>query len=154
MFLLSGRWVQYSVHSGFQRGFQHCTAIPDSPLRVLSWPRGPRARAPGGSLHTGAIFKALSAGGVCGSTLYNNALCLPMATPKLLPQGGSSPLESSALLHRLEVVPARFLPMATPKILPQSGSSPLESSALLHSFEVVQNIPKVHKTRLFPINAP
>ena len=40
----------------------------------LPWARGPRARAVGGSLHTGAIIKSLSAGGVSGSALYSSAL--------------------------------------------------------------------------------
>ena len=40
----------------------------------LPWSRGPRARASGGSLNTGAILKALSAGGVVGSALYSSAL--------------------------------------------------------------------------------
>ena len=44
----------------------YSTPNPGSPLRVLSWSRCPRARAAGGSLHTGAILKALSAGGVSG----------------------------------------------------------------------------------------
>ena len=55
-----------------------CRGVPRS-LRVtvpltqahlpgfLRWSRGPRARAAGGSLHTGAILKTLSAGGVSGS---------------------------------------------------------------------------------------
>ena len=45
----------------------------------LPWSRGPRARGAGESLHTGAILKALSAGGVSGSTLYN-APCRPVAS--------------------------------------------------------------------------
>ena len=69
----------------------------------LSWSRGPRARAAGGSLHTDAILKALSAGCVSGSALYSSDLCRPVAAPKLLLQGGSSSFESSALL-KLEVV--------------------------------------------------
>ena len=36
---------------------------------------------------------------------------------------------------------------------PQGGCSSVESSALLHKLEVVPRIPKVHKTRLSPIDA-
>ena len=57
----------------------------------MSWTRGPRARAAGGSLHTGVILKTLSGGGVSGSS----------ATPKLLWQGGPSSL-SYALFLKLE----------------------------------------------------
>ena len=56
---------------------------------LMLWSRGPRARAACASLHTGAILKALSTGGVSGSTLYN-APRRPVATPTLLRQVSSS----------------------------------------------------------------
>ena len=55
---------------------------------LMLWSRGPRARAPVPP-YTFAILKALSAGGVSGSSIYN-APHRPVATPTLLRQGGSS----------------------------------------------------------------
>ena len=46
---------------------------------LLLWSRSLRARAAGGSLHTGAILTALPAGGVSGSALYSSAFCRPVA---------------------------------------------------------------------------
>ena len=53
VFLLSGRWVEISTVPQFQA---HLSGL-------LRWSRCPRARTAGGSLHTGAILKTLSAGG-------------------------------------------------------------------------------------------
>ena len=49
-------------------------------LQVIALSRSPYACTAGGFLHTGAIFKALSAGGVSGSELYSSALCRPVAS--------------------------------------------------------------------------
>ena len=90
-FLAGG--VQQSVHSGFQ----YCTSILGSPLRVFALVTRPRARAAGGFLYPGAILKALSAGvspAVRSTTLLADRYLL-----KFLPQGGPSPLENHALLH-------------------------------------------------------
>ena len=62
----------------------------------MFWSRGPRARAAGGSLHTGVILKTLSTGDVSGS--------LPIGGHAQL-QGGSSSISSSDLFHKLEVTP-------------------------------------------------
>ena len=70
---------------------------------LMSWSRGPRVRATGASLHTGAVLKALSAGGVSGSTLYN-APCRQVATPTLR-QGSSSSRSSLLFFSNLK----RFL---------------------------------------------
>ena len=72
---------------------------PKSDLSVFFlWRRSPCARAVSGSLHTGAILTALSAGGASGS--------LPTGSlPSFLLQDGSSSFESSSLLLKLEVTP-------------------------------------------------
>ena len=62
-------------------------------LRVLSWSRGPRARAAGGSFHTGAILKALSASGFSGS--------LPTGGHAQAPTARWLFILSSVLLHKL-----------------------------------------------------
>ena len=90
--------LQSAGVGGFSFTSGYSTPNPGSLLQVLSWSRGPRARAAGGTLHTGAILKALSAGGVSGF--------LPIGgLPSSYGRGASSSLESSALLRKLEVVP-------------------------------------------------
>ena len=74
----------------------------------LPWSRGPQARAAGGSLHTGAILKALSAGGVSGS--------LP-TSGHTQPQGSNSSLEGSALHHKLDVV-SKFSKLGKTRLSP------------------------------------
>ena len=88
---------------------------------LLPWSRGLRARAAGGSLHTGAILKALSAGGVSGSLSIGG---------HAQPQGGSSSLEGSALLHKLEVVPK--FPKYTKYDCVQSLPPQLEKPSINH----------------------
>ena len=49
-------------------------------LQAIALSRSPCACAPGGSLQTGAILKAPSAGGVSGSALYSSALWRPIGS--------------------------------------------------------------------------
>ena len=89
------------------------TRFQDHPSGLLHWSRGPCSRMAGGSLLTGAILKARSAGGVSGSF-------------------GRSVLKAKLLV---------------------AGLSFVSSPALLHKLQVISKIPKIHKTRLSPIDA-
>ena len=74
------------------------TRFQAHPCGLLHWSRGPRSRAAGGSLLTGAILKARSADGVSGSLLGRSVV-----TPKLF-VAGLSFVSSLALLHKLQVI--------------------------------------------------
>ena len=74
------------------------TRVQAHPSGLLHWSRGPSSCAAGGSLPTGAIFKARSAGGVSGSLLGRSVL-----KPKLF-VAGLSLVSSPTLLHKIQVI--------------------------------------------------
>ena len=59
--------VIFLLSAGGYRQISTVTQFQAHPSVFLHWPRGPCSCAAGGSLLTGAILKALSAGGVSGS---------------------------------------------------------------------------------------
>ena len=75
------------------------TQFQAHPSGFLHWLRGPCSRAAGGSLLTGAILKARSAGGVSGS--FGRSVL----KPKLFVAGLLSFVPSLALLHKSHVIP-------------------------------------------------
>ena len=77
----------YSI--SFTLGFSSLSQLQAHLSGFSQWSRGPRARAASGFLHTGAILKALLAGGVSGFLSIDDP-------PSFLPQGG--PLSLSLLL--------------------------------------------------------
>ena len=74
------------------------TRFQAHPSGLLHWSRGPCSRAAGGSLLTGAILKARSAGGVSGS--FGRSV----VKPKLLVAGLLSFVPSPALLYKFQVI--------------------------------------------------
>ena len=78
---LSGPVIFLPSADGY-RPISTVTRFQAHPSRLLHWSRGPCSRAAGGSLLTGAILKARSAGGVSGSLLGRSVL-----KPKLLDAG-------------------------------------------------------------------
>ena len=75
------------------------TQFQAHPSGLLHWSRSPSSRAAGGSLLTGAILKARSAGGVSGSLLGR-----PVVKPKLFVAGLLSFVSSPTLLHKFQVI--------------------------------------------------
>ena len=63
----SGPVMFFRFSAGGYRQISTVTQFQAHPSRFLHWARGPCSRAAGGSLLTGAVLKARSAGGVSGS---------------------------------------------------------------------------------------
>ena len=89
--------VIFLLSTGGYRQMSTVTRFQAHPSAFLHWSRGPCSRAAGGSLLTGAIFKARSAGGVSGS--FGRSVL----KPKLLVAGFSF-VSCPALLHKLQVI--------------------------------------------------
>ena len=83
--------------AGGYRQISTVTQFQAHPSGFLHWARGPCSRAAGGSLLTGAILKARSAGGVSGS------FGRTVLKPKLL-AGLLSFVPSPTLLHKFQVI--------------------------------------------------
>ena len=89
--------VIFLLSTGGYRQISTVTRFQAHPSRFLHWSQGPCSRAAGGSLLTGAILKACSAGGVSGS--FGRSVL----KPKLLVAGFSF-VSCPALLHKLQVI--------------------------------------------------
>ena len=102
------------------------TRFQAHPSGLLHWLRGPCSRAAGGSLLTGAILKARSAGGVSGSLLGRSVL-----TPKLFDAGLLSFVSSPALLHKLQVI-YKFPNFCRTRLSPDRCPSKLQKRSINH----------------------
>ena len=94
--------VIFLLSAGGYRQISTVTRFQAHPSRFLHWSRGPYSRAAGGSLFTGAILNARSAGGVSGS--FGRS----MLKPKLLVAGLLSFVSGPALLHKFQVISIFF----------------------------------------------
>ena len=83
--------------AGGHRQISTVTRFQAHPSGFLDWLRGPCSRAAGGSLLTGAVLKARSAGGVSGS--FGRSVLKPKLLAGLL-----SLVLSPTLLHKFQVI--------------------------------------------------
>ena len=91
--------------AGGYRRISTVTRFQAHPSGFLQWLRSPCSRAAGGSLLTGAVLKARSAGGVSGS--FGRSVL----KPKHFVARSLSFVPSLALLHEFQVIP-KFLILA------------------------------------------
>ena len=94
----SGPVMFFLFSAGGYRQISTVTQFQAHPSGFLHWARSPCSRAAGGSLLTGAVLKARSAGGVSGS--FGRSV----VKPKLL-AGWLSFVPSPTLLHKFQVTP-------------------------------------------------
>ena len=87
----------FLLSAGGYRQVSTVTRFQAHHSRLLHWSQGPSSRAAGGSLLTGAVLKARSAGGVSGS--FGRSVL----KPKLL-DAGLFFVSSPALLNKLQVI--------------------------------------------------
>ena len=93
----SGPVMFFLFSAGGCRLISTITQFQAHPSGFLHWARGPRSRAVGGSLLTGAVLKARSAGGASGS--FGKSVLKPKLLAALL-----SFVPSPTLIHKFQVI--------------------------------------------------
>ena len=126
----SGPVMFFLYSAGGYRQISTVTRFQAHPSGFLHWARGPYSRAAGGSLLTGAVLKAHSAGGVSGS--FGRSVL----KPKLL-AGWLSFVPSPTLLHKFQVTPKS--PNFQDTVAPYRCPLSLQKS-LIRSTSVTENL--------------
>ena len=127
----SGPVMFFLFSAGGYRQISTVIQFQAHPSGFLHWARGPCSRAAGGSLLTGAVLKARSAGGVSGS--FGRS----MLKPKLL-AGWLSFVPSPTFLHNFQVTPK--FPNFQNTAAPYRCRLSLQKSSIRSSTSVMENL--------------